>query len=155
MRTTTNPKPKPDTGRAGLGIYVLNLCIGFLSPAGDPGTDGSRECCICIYAHACILTYVYMHTCACVYIRLRESVAPVCMHIRTSLHTCRCIHTHTVHMSVLSASMWCMCLCACVCACVYVHACACVCVHVVDMRMCAAQGPSSTKRNNLSPRRNM
>ena len=26
---------------SGLGIYILNLGIGFLSPAGDPSADGT------------------------------------------------------------------------------------------------------------------
>ena len=55
----------------GLGIYILNLCIGFLSPASDPAAEGSREC---LCAWACVwgggvwvgvyrITYTYVRLC--------------------------------------------------------------------------------------------
>ena len=41
----------------GLGIYILNLGIGFLSPAADPAADGHARVCMCV----CLCVYFYIY----------------------------------------------------------------------------------------------
>ena len=52
----------------GLGIYILNLGIGFLSPAADPAADGHARVCMCVCL--CVYFYIYpanvgAHACMC------------------------------------------------------------------------------------------